>query len=1278
MRTGTIDIARENHASFPKLSRRSLSGAKDCVSETESLRLYVITLRDEVSEAAHDSVVAALGGEGVISSYLPDNSYLIFANPEVVERRAKKLTRWIGDFHSGLKVNEKFYQNLLDEHQLKSINGSVAAEGDGLVWIDVHLPQNLDELRIKTCTREEPSRVLGRNLCSKAKALRNGQQPLACNISTSKVVFGLAPENVEGFVSWVVEQPEVHSIDRSKRLRLQNFHANAIMQCGQSENTDFESPSYQQEYLPAWEAGLKGQDQIVGMSDSGLGYKSCFFRDNDVDVDFERESDGVKVFYSKKHRKIDMYRCIGDCKDQNGHGTHVAGTLVGESHKSESLASKYDGVAPKARVAFTDMGTTIFNFMSTPSLSEDVFPTSYARGARVHSDSWSDSTENTAYGVFSREADDFTWKNQDFVSVFPAGNDGANNYYYTVSNPAIAKNVVAVGATLNYENKKVYVASGITLLGITGSVYFDVQKSASFNSLEAQFGGEQAYADVIGNTYDIVQANPIHACSAIVNKDEVKAKVVLIKRGGCLFTDKVRAAQEAGARAALIYNSKAKGFYYMGAPKKDPAEDVVIPSYSVSLKYGEQILNATKDGDSLRVTFQKQTAEPPTYETLAEYSSVGPTFDERIKPDIVAPGNLISAGTHTHLNRKSCFTVERSGTSMAVPVVAGAAVLIRQYFTEGRHQVFGQPKFTTPSGALIKALLLNGAKEMQGYSEAGYPMDAVPSYEQGFGRVLLKQSLPLDGSFKLFVEDAVPISSGDVHSYFIETSEDAELSVTLTWYDPPADLLSTKTLVNDLDLKVHSMPRNFDFMPNKGLGADRVNTVEQVKLRMADKGSYIVTVDAHRISRPGQKYALVASGAFVNSDARCSKTKLARIVNKPLKYRSNVKEREFLISVHDSVTQATVDAKNEDILCKFSDCGKPNAGSSTNGYHDWKSCGSQAKYTNLSDGYHCFQVEYNDSIHYSEFTAPDDYYRFYLDTVAPVSQIDFQPDALTGKRNAYLSFSSSDGDSVVTFDCRLERDGGVAVHDWAECESPVNYLDLEDASYKFTVRARDDLGNSEPSGAEAAWTVDTLGPRTTITSAPEMANSSAITFAFTSPEESGTSFGGYMCAHLAFDPNLSSRDQRFETQWGACTSPHTITGLVDGICTFGVKSYDSLGNFDESPEYSDFEVDTVAPSTALVFAPATQTNTESLVFHFASSEEGVSHQCLFGLLADLSENTPWDTCRSPSIYMDQPEGLYRFRVRAQDQAGNVGSFVEGKLALISPHPSLSAHPYPFH
>ncbi|QDZ23468.1 subtilisin-like serine protease [Chloropicon primus] len=251
----------------------------------------------------------------------------------------------------------------------------------------------------------------------------------------------------------------------------------------------------------------------------------------------------------------------------------------------------------------------------------------------------------------------------------------------------------------------------------------------------------------------------------------------------CPFTEKARNAQTAGAKAVLIYNNKEKGFYYMAGKKTDPGDDITIPSYSISLRYGQQVINAFEDGESLQVLFQGGASDVPTYETLAEYSSVGPTFDERIKPEILAPGNLVSAGVPL-LSRKSCYVKEQSGTSMAVPVVSGAAVLIRQYFTEGRHKVDGVSQFTHPSGALIKAVLLNGAKPLDGYSEAGYPMNEVPSFEQGFGRVLLKRSLPLDSSFKLFVQDAVAISTGDVHSYCIETGDEGKLDVTLVWYDP--------------------------------------------------------------------------------------------------------------------------------------------------------------------------------------------------------------------------------------------------------------------------------------------------------------------------------------------------------------------------------------------------------------------------------------------------------------------------------------------------------------
>jgi hypothetical protein len=259
---------------------------------------------------------------------------------------------------------------------------------------------------------------------------------------------------------------------------------------------------------------------------------------------------------------------------------------------------------------------------------------------------------------------------------------------------------------------------------------------------------------------------------------------------------------------------------------------------------------------------------------MAAISSRGPTDDGRIKPDLVAPGvNIISAASHHPEFNWQLGSYGRApdnehyvfsaGTSMSAPMVAGAAVLVRQWL-EGRG-------VNQPSAALIKALLLNGARDMspgQYGSGSTREINARPDPVQGWGRVDIAGSLfPSGTRERWFVDQKGGLHTGSRDTYSRDgwrlTVRDARetLSATLVWTDYRAAPEAARQLVNDLDLVVIG-PDQSRHYANRLQAVDRINNVESVDVVAPGVGDYVIQVVAHNVPRPPQPYALVVAGGF--------------------------------------------------------------------------------------------------------------------------------------------------------------------------------------------------------------------------------------------------------------------------------------------------------------------------------------------------------------------------------------------------------------------------------
>ncbi len=220
--------------------------------------------------------------------------------------------------------------------------------------------------------------------------------------------------------------------------------------------------------------------------------------------------------------------------------------------------------------------------------------------------------------------------------------------------------------------------------------------------------------------------------------------------------------------------------------------------------------------------------------------------------------------------------------------------------------------------------------------------------------------------------------------------------------------------------------------------------------------------------------------------------------------------------------------------------------------------------------------------------------------------------------------SDPDGDTL-TFSVVSQGDKGMA----SVVDGRLHYVPDANAtgSDRFSYKASDGSEDSNVAAVEVTITAGTV-PDTTIETHPaDPSNDASPTFTFSS----GVSGSTFEC----------SLD---ESDFAACSSPLTLSGLTEGSHTFRGRAV-AHGHADPTPASFTWTIDLTPPETAIDSSPSSPSGA-SVSFTFTSNEPGSTFECQL-------DDGPFQACTSPQAYNKLSDGQHAFRVKATDASGNM-------------------------
>jgi subtilisin family serine protease len=432
---------------------------------------YIVRFIGPIKESWKEQIKTL---NGFFGDPLPSHSYIVEMDGKTRDQVAGlPFVSWIGHYDPTYRLSHNLLGESAESEQMRAqppgtekaeplkkqqdqgsqVNFKKAVQVPNTFLVTFHTPQNLQEAL-------PGIRSLGAN-----PGQINQNDP---NVRTITVSFPADTTQIADKLNQLASIHGVLTIDALRVKQLRNNIATRIM-------TD--SLDAQELNLP-----LTGEGEIIAIADTGIDTGNP----DTIHEDFRGRIAGIRSWpinpafgdFVKNPGADD-----GPADLDSGHGTHVAGSVLGEGKKAQDFGKQaVRGLSYRASLFFQaveqkmdwkpeyEYKRGIYGTYVLTGLPDDLttlFQQAYDAGTRIHSNSWGGGDFGT-YDLESRDVDRFVWEHKDMIILFAAGNDGEDRNrdgkvdLGSITPPSTAKNSIAVGAS---ENQRKNVSDTYKMIG---------------------------------------------------------------------------------------------------------------------------------------------------------------------------------------------------------------------------------------------------------------------------------------------------------------------------------------------------------------------------------------------------------------------------------------------------------------------------------------------------------------------------------------------------------------------------------------------------------------------------------------------------------------------------------------------------------------------------------------------------------------------------------------------------------------------------------------------